>query len=87
MFIESLCQTILPIDDLLWVLNNDKIDNVYKKPFLKCLHHVYMKSGESAIETGANEMSHFGQVIDNTSEDKYKLQSECLMAVTSTYTE
>lgn len=62
MFIESLCQTILPIDDLLWVLNNDKIDNVYKKPFLKCLHHVYMKSGESAIETGANEMSHFGYV-------------------------
>ncbi|WAR13356.1 ITPR1-like protein, partial [Mya arenaria] len=62
MFIESLCQTILPIDDLLWVLNNDNVDNVYKKPFLKCLHHVYMKNGESAIETGASEMSHFGDL-------------------------
>ncbi|KAL4233980.1 hypothetical protein ACF0H5_005635 [Mactra antiquata] len=62
MFIESLCQTILPIDDLLWVLNNDGVDNVYKKPFLKCLHHVYMKSSESAMESGASEMSHFGDL-------------------------
>ncbi|KAH3824408.1 hypothetical protein DPMN_126244 [Dreissena polymorpha] len=62
MFIESLCQTILPIEDLLWVLNNDNVDNVYKKPFLKCLHHVYMKSGETTVETGASELSHFGYV-------------------------
>lgn len=59
MFIESLCQTILPIDDLLVVLNSDKVDSVYKKPFLKCLHHVYMKTGDVPIETGASELSHF----------------------------
>ncbi|KAK3086885.1 hypothetical protein FSP39_024881 [Pinctada imbricata] len=59
MFIESLCQTILPMEDLLWVLNNPRVDNVYKKPFLKCLHHVYLKSGgNSVVETGAGEMPH-----------------------------
>jgi inositol 1,4,5-triphosphate receptor type 1 len=59
MFIESLCQTILPMDDLLWVLNNSIIDNTYKKPFLRCLHHVYMKSnGPDSVDAGAGEMPH-----------------------------
>lgn len=58
MFIESLCQTILPMEELLWVLNNPNVDNVYKKPFLGCLHHIYMKSSGSVVETGAGEMPH-----------------------------
>ncbi|XP_060552412.1 inositol 1,4,5-trisphosphate receptor type 2-like [Ruditapes philippinarum] len=62
MFIESLCQTILPIDDLLMVLNSDKVDNVFKKPFLKCLHHVYMKTGDTKMDTGASELSHFEEI-------------------------
>ncbi|KAK3610322.1 hypothetical protein CHS0354_029791 [Potamilus streckersoni] len=76
MFIESLCQTILPLDDLLWVLNNDKVENVYKKPFLKCLHHVYLKSGDTVMETGASEMSHFGDLwefLSNVSVDMNRL--------------
>lgn len=67
MFIESLCQTILPMDDLLWVLNNPNVDNVYKKPFLACLHHVYLKNGSSGVETSAGEMPHHEQVSVYTS--------------------
>lgn len=63
MFIESLCQTILPMDDLLWVLNNPNVDNVYKKPFLACLHHVYLKNGSNGVETSAGEMPHHEYVI------------------------
>lgn len=58
MFIESLCQTILPLEDLLWVLNNPRVDNVLKKPFLRCLHHVYMRSNGTVVETGAGELPH-----------------------------
>ncbi|CAG2222632.1 unnamed protein product [Mytilus edulis] len=65
MFIESLCQTILPMDDLLWVLNNSVIDNTYKKPFLRCLHHVYMKSmGPEGVDAGAGEMPHNEELWD-----------------------
>jgi len=47
------------MDDLLWVLNNSIIDNTYKKPFLRCLHHVYMKSnGPDSVDAGAGEMPH-----------------------------
>ncbi|XP_036355381.1 inositol 1,4,5-trisphosphate receptor type 3-like [Octopus sinensis] len=58
MFIESLCQTILPFDDLLFVLNNQRIDNSLKKPFLRCLHHVYMKNSVAVVETGIGELPH-----------------------------
>ncbi|XP_041375499.1 inositol 1,4,5-trisphosphate receptor type 3-like [Gigantopelta aegis] len=58
MFIESLCQTILPMDDLLWMLNNPNVDNVLKKPFLRCLHHVYMKSNGSAVDMQNSEIPH-----------------------------
>ncbi|XP_078335085.1 inositol 1,4,5-trisphosphate-gated calcium channel ITPR2-like [Crassostrea virginica] len=64
MFIESLCQTILPMDDLLWVLNNPNVDNVYKKPFLACLHHVYLKNGSNGVETSAGEMPHHEDLWD-----------------------
>ncbi|KAL5022859.1 hypothetical protein ScPMuIL_002014, partial [Solemya velum] len=65
LFIESLCQTILPIEDLLWVLNHSGIDNTYKKPFLRCLHHVYMKTTTSSVvETGAGEMPHNSELWD-----------------------
>ncbi|XP_071092410.1 inositol 1,4,5-trisphosphate-gated calcium channel ITPR3-like isoform X4 [Haliotis cracherodii] len=58
MFIESLCQTILPMEDLLWVLNNPNVDNVQKKPFLRCLHHVYMKSNGSSVDMANSEIPH-----------------------------
>ena len=58
MFIESLCQTILPMDDLLMMLNNPCIENVLKKPFLRCLHHVYLKSNGSVADMQNSEVPH-----------------------------
>ncbi|ESO91009.1 hypothetical protein LOTGIDRAFT_163525 [Lottia gigantea] len=58
MFIESLCQTILPMEDLLWVLNNPAVENLLKKPFLRCLHHVYMKSNGATVDVSTSEIPH-----------------------------
>ncbi|XP_055891550.1 inositol 1,4,5-trisphosphate receptor type 1-like isoform X4 [Biomphalaria glabrata] len=58
LFIESLCQTILPMEDLLAILNNPAIDNVLKKPFLRCLHHVYMKSTGNVVDMQTSEIPH-----------------------------
>ncbi len=57
-FIESLCQTILPMEELLWVLNHESIDYNIKKAYLKYLHWVYMRSSGSFIDTGAGELTH-----------------------------
>lgn len=76
MFIESLCQTILPFDDLLWILNNQRIDNCLKKPFLRCLHHVYMKNSVAVVETGIGELPHdtdLWEYLSNVSVDTNRL--------------
>ena len=57
-FIESLCQTILPMEEILWVLNHESIDYNIKKPYLQYLHWVYMRSSGSFIDTGAGELTH-----------------------------
>ncbi|KAH9498183.1 hypothetical protein Btru_007903 [Bulinus truncatus] len=57
LFIESLCQTILPMEDLLTILNNPAIDNVLKSP-LRCLHHVYMKSTGNVVDMQTSEIPH-----------------------------
>ncbi|BFZ19741.1 hypothetical protein BsWGS_22780 [Bradybaena similaris] len=64
LFIESLCQTILPMEELLAVLNNPAIDNVLKKPFLRCLHHVYMKSTGSVVDMQTSEIPHDTELWD-----------------------
>ncbi|XP_055955374.1 inositol 1,4,5-trisphosphate receptor type 1 [Patella vulgata] len=64
MFIESLCQTILPMEDLLWVLNNPVVDNHLKKPFLRCLHHVYMKSNGATVDVSTSEIPHDSDLWD-----------------------
>ncbi|XP_064599288.1 inositol 1,4,5-trisphosphate receptor type 1-like [Liolophura sinensis] len=57
-FIESLCQTILPIDEILWVLNHQQIDLNLKKPFLKFMLWVYLKPSSSMVESGAADLQH-----------------------------
>ena len=59
-FIESMCQTILTVDELLWVINHDDIDNNLKKPFLAYFLWVYMKTAGSAVESGAGDLPHDG---------------------------
>ncbi|PVD21456.1 hypothetical protein C0Q70_19629 [Pomacea canaliculata] len=57
-FIESLCQTILPVEDLLWVANHPDIDCNLKRPFLHFMLWVYMKTSGNLVESGAADLQH-----------------------------
>ncbi|CAC5357472.1 unnamed protein product [Mytilus coruscus] len=57
-FIESLCQTMLPIEELLWVMNHGSIDNIIKTPFVKFMHEVYLQFVGDIIESGAADLQH-----------------------------
>ena len=58
-FIESLCQTIVPVEELLWVMNHAGIDCNLKRPFLHFMLWVYMKTtGTNLIESGAADLQH-----------------------------
>ncbi|XP_076109900.1 inositol 1,4,5-trisphosphate-gated calcium channel ITPR2-like isoform X1 [Mytilus galloprovincialis] len=57
-FIESLCQTMLPIEELLWVVNHGSIDNIIKTPFVKFMHEVYLQFVGDIIESGAADLQH-----------------------------
>ncbi|XP_052817063.1 inositol 1,4,5-trisphosphate receptor type 3-like isoform X2 [Mya arenaria] len=63
-FIESLCQTILPVDEILWVINHRDIDCNIKRPFIKFMMWVYMKPAENLIESGAADLQHHKQLWD-----------------------
>ena len=57
-FIESMCQTILSLDELMWIINHHDVDSNLKKPFLRYFLWVYMKTAGSAIESGAGDLPH-----------------------------
>nr|XP_022341733.1 inositol 1,4,5-trisphosphate receptor type 2-like isoform X6 [Crassostrea virginica] len=57
-FIESLCQTILPMQDIFWVINHPNIACNLKKPFVKYLMWVYMKPVGSMTESGVADLQH-----------------------------
>ena len=57
-FIESLCQTIVPVEELLWVLNHDTIDPNLKQPFVKYMIWVYLKPAVNLVESGAADLQH-----------------------------
>ena len=57
-FIESMCQTIMSVDELLWVINHPDVDSNLKKPFMRYFLWVYMKTAGSAVESGAGDLPH-----------------------------
>ncbi|XP_076449737.1 inositol 1,4,5-trisphosphate-gated calcium channel ITPR1-like isoform X2 [Babylonia areolata] len=58
-FIESLCQTIVPVEELLWVMTHTGIDCNLKRPFLHFMLWVYMKTtGSNLVESGAADLQH-----------------------------
>ena len=59
-FIESMCQTILSVDELLWIINHPDVDCNFKKPFLRYFLWVYLKTAGSAVESGAGDLPHDG---------------------------
>ncbi|KAK3085572.1 hypothetical protein FSP39_005468 [Pinctada imbricata] len=63
-FIESLCQTILPVEDILWVINHPNIAYNLKKPFVKYMLWVYMKPAGNLVESGAADLQHSKELWD-----------------------
>jgi len=59
-FIESMCQTILSVDELLWIINHPDVECNLKKPFLRYFLWVYLKTAGSAVESGAGDLPHDG---------------------------
>lgn len=58
LFIESLCQTIFSIDELLQVFNDDKISVLHKRPYLRFFLWAYLNVEGSAIDSGMAEIIH-----------------------------
>jgi inositol 1,4,5-triphosphate receptor type 1 len=57
-FIESICQTIFSVDELLTILNNPNIDNNLKRPYLRFFLWVYLNTAGGMIESGAGDLPH-----------------------------
>ncbi|KAK6195492.1 hypothetical protein SNE40_000911 [Patella caerulea] len=71
-FIESICQTIFKINDILDVLINKNIGDNVKKPFLRFLLWVYMNTASGMIESGAGDLPHDRKIwefINNTTDN------------------
>ncbi|XP_062567417.1 inositol 1,4,5-trisphosphate receptor type 3-like isoform X1 [Saccostrea cucullata] len=56
--IESICQTIFRIPELLRLLTNQSISNNFKQPFLRFFLWVYLNTAGGMIESGAGDMPH-----------------------------
>jgi len=57
-FIESICQTIFNLDELLEILTDENLSNAVKKPFLRYMLWVYMNTAGGIIESGAGDLPH-----------------------------
>lgn len=57
-FIESICQTIFKIPELLKILSSQSINNNLKKPFLRFFLWVYLNTAGGMIESGAGDLPH-----------------------------
>ncbi|XP_033730119.1 LOW QUALITY PROTEIN: inositol 1,4,5-trisphosphate receptor type 2-like [Pecten maximus] len=57
-FIESICQTIFKIPELMRIVNNPKVSDNLKRPFLRFILWVYLNSAGGMIESGAGDLPH-----------------------------
>lgn len=51
-FIESLCQTMMTMDDLIEILTLKSLDNNLKRPFLRYLLWAYLNTAGGLVESG-----------------------------------
>ncbi|XP_074663089.1 inositol 1,4,5-trisphosphate-gated calcium channel ITPR3-like [Tubulanus polymorphus] len=75
-FIESLCQTIISLDEVLSVLNHKNIEFSLKKPYLRYLIWVYMRTAGTVVESGAGDLPHDTSIwlfVQKISEEAKKL--------------
>jgi hypothetical protein len=42
---------MLPIEELLWVMNHTEIESIVKTPFVKFMHQVYLQFAGDIIES------------------------------------
>ncbi|XP_078311676.1 inositol 1,4,5-trisphosphate-gated calcium channel ITPR2-like [Crassostrea virginica] len=56
--IESICQTIFSIPEVLRILTNEQICDNFKLPFLRFFLWVYLNTAGGMIESGAGDMPH-----------------------------
>ncbi|KAL5005127.1 hypothetical protein ScPMuIL_018583 [Solemya velum] len=57
-FIESICQTIFKISEILHILNNKNVSDNLKRPFLRFFLWVYLNTASGMIESGAGDVPH-----------------------------
>jgi len=57
LFIESVCQTVYTVDELLMILKEPKLPPERKRPFSRFLVWVYMNTGRDKFQSGASEIA------------------------------
>ncbi|EDV25315.1 uncharacterized protein TRIADDRAFT_55241 [Trichoplax adhaerens] len=57
-FIESICQTILPIEDIVEVLNHPGVDDDMKNAYCRFFLWVYLNTAGGMYESGAADLNH-----------------------------
>ena len=57
LFIESVCQTVFTVRELLRILSSPFLPPERKRPFARFLVWVYINTGGDKIQTGASELS------------------------------
>ena len=57
-FIESICQTIFSIDELLEIITDENIDNNLKRPYLRFLLWVYLNTAGGMVDSGSADIPH-----------------------------
>ena len=57
-FIESICQTIFSVDELLDIIISKDIDNNLKRSYLRFLLWVYLNTAGGMIESGSGDLPH-----------------------------
>ncbi|GFR73254.1 inositol 1,4,5-trisphosphate receptor type 3-like [Elysia marginata] len=76
-YIESICQTIFSIPDMLEVLNNRKIINNFKRPYLRFFLWVYLNTAGGMIDSGAGDLPHdkvLWDFLEGLREDLIRMQ-------------
>ena len=62
-FIESICQTIFSLEELLDILNDASVCNNLKQPYLRFLLWVYLNTASGMVDSGAGDLPHSGCVL------------------------
>ena len=57
LFIESVCQTMYSVDELLKILGDQLLPHDRKRPFARFLVWVYLNTGRDKIMAGASELT------------------------------